>query len=54
MLRSVHMARAVCHRAAEGYLVALTASSGDTVHAEPFADAELRAGVLFGDEDDDE
>jgi Uma2 family endonuclease len=38
----------------DGYLVALTASSGDTVHAEPFADVALRVGVLFGDEDDDE
>lgn len=45
----------VVHRhQAEGYLVALTASSGDVVRAEPFADTELRVGVLFGDDDDDE
>ena len=45
----------VVHRHhADGYLVALTASSGDTVHAEPFDEVELRVGVLFGDEDDDE
>lgn len=37
-----------------GYLVALTAASGETVRAEPFDAAELRVGVLFGDEDDDE
>jgi Uma2 family endonuclease len=38
----------------DGYLVTLTASSGDAVHAEPFEDVEIRVGVLFGDEDDDE
>lgn len=37
-----------------GYLILLSASSGDTVRAEPFHDVELRVGVLFGDEDDDE
>ncbi|HTJ46298.1 MAG TPA: Uma2 family endonuclease [Kofleriaceae bacterium] len=37
-----------------GYVVALTASSGETVRAEPFGEVELRVGVLFGDEDDDE
>jgi len=45
---------AVHRHHADGYLVALTASSGDTVHAEPFDDVELRVGVLFGDEDEDE
>jgi Uma2 family endonuclease len=45
----------VVHRhQAGGYLIVLSASSGDTVHAAPFADVELRVGVLFGDEDDDE
>lgn len=38
----------------EGYLVVLTASSGETVDAEPFQDVPLRVGVLFGDEDEDE
>jgi Uma2 family endonuclease len=37
-----------------GYLVATTASSGETIRAEPFQDVELRVGVLFGDEDEDE
>jgi Uma2 family endonuclease len=37
-----------------GYLVALTASTGETVRAEPFDAVELRVGILFGDEDDDE
>lgn len=36
-----------------GYLLALTAAAGDTVRAEPFADVELRVGVLFGDDDDE-
>ncbi|MCA9675889.1 MAG: Uma2 family endonuclease [Kofleriaceae bacterium] len=39
---------------ADGYLVALTASSDDTVRAEPFGDVDLHVGVLFGDLDDDE
>jgi len=37
-----------------GYQVALTATSGDVIRAEPFDAVELRAAVLFGDEDDDE
>jgi hypothetical protein len=37
-----------------GYLVALTAATGETVHAEPFDAVELRVGVVFGDEDDEE
>ena len=37
-----------------GYEVALTASSGDVIRAEPFDAVELRAAVLFGDEDDEE
>jgi Uma2 family endonuclease len=45
----------IVHRwSAEGYLVVLTATSGQTVRAEPFDATELRVGVLFGDEDDDE
>lgn len=45
----------VVHRLeAQGYLVVLAASSGDTVRAEPFEAVELRVGVLFGDEDDEE
>ena len=45
----------VVHRhQTDGYLVALTASSGDTVRAEPFSDVDLRVGLLFGDEDDDD
>jgi Uma2 family endonuclease len=38
----------------EGYVCVLTASSGDLIRAEPFDSVELRAAVLFGDEDDDE
>lgn len=37
-----------------GYVVVATATSGETVRAEPFEDIELRVGVLFGDEDEDE
>jgi Uma2 family endonuclease len=37
-----------------GYEFALKATSGDLVRAEPFDAVELRAAVLFGDEDDDE
>jgi Uma2 family endonuclease len=37
-----------------GYLVALTAASGDVVRAEPFDAVELRVSTLFGIEDDDE
>lgn len=45
----------VVHRhSTDGYVVVLTATSGETVHAEPFGDVELRVGVLFGDEDEDE
>ncbi len=38
----------------KGYLVLLSASSGETVRAEPFEAIELRVGVLFGDEDEDD
>lgn len=38
----------------QGYLIVLTASTGETVHAEPFDGVELRVGVLFGDEEDEE
>jgi hypothetical protein len=45
----------VVHRhSAAGYVVVLTCSSNETVYAEPFDDIELRVGVLFGDEDEDE
>jgi Uma2 family endonuclease len=37
-----------------GYHLALTATSGDVIRAEPFDAVELRAAVLFGDEDDEE
>jgi Uma2 family endonuclease len=30
------------------------ASAGETIRAEPFEDIELRTGIIFGDEDDDE
>jgi Uma2 family endonuclease len=38
----------------DGYVRVLTATSGDVIRAEPFAAVELRAAVIFGDEDDDE
>jgi Uma2 family endonuclease len=45
----------VVHRwESAGYLVLLTASSGELVHAPPFDAIALRVGVLFGDEDEDE
>jgi Uma2 family endonuclease len=45
----------VVHRhSAAGYVVVLTASSDEAVNAEPFDDVELRVGVLFGDEDEDD
>jgi len=37
-----------------GYLVALTAASGETVRAEPLHEVDLPVGVLFGDEDEEE
>jgi Uma2 family endonuclease len=37
-----------------GYVCLLSASAGDVIRAEPFDAVELRASVLFGDEDDDE
>jgi Uma2 family endonuclease len=39
---------------AAGYTTILAASSGQTVRAEPFEAIELRVGVLFGDEEDDD
>jgi Uma2 family endonuclease len=36
------------------YVVALTATSGQTVRAEPFDAVELGVGILFGDEEDEE
>jgi Uma2 family endonuclease len=45
----------IVHRWTErGYLIVLTAKSGDTVRAEPFEAIDLRVGVLFGDEEDEE
>jgi len=38
----------------DGYVVRIAASTGDVVRAEPFDAAELRVGVIFGDEDDEE
>ena len=35
---------------ADGYLVVITAGKGETVRAEPFAEAELTVGELFGDD----
>ena len=35
---------------AEGYLVALAATAGETVRAEPFAEIELNVGRVFGQE----
>lgn len=38
----------------QGYVGILQAIPGEVVRAEPFDAVELRVGVLFGDEDDDE
>jgi len=38
----------------KGYLIVLTAASGDVVRGEPFEAVELRVDAMFGDEDDDE
>lgn len=38
---------------ADGYLVAVNASRGDRVRAEPFDAIELAVGVLFGDDPED-
>ena len=38
----------------DGYTCVLAATSGDVVRAEPFDAVELRAAVVFGDDDDDE
>jgi Uma2 family endonuclease len=41
----------IVHRWTEaGYVVALTATAGETVRAEPFDAIELAVGVLFGEE----
>ena len=37
-----------------GYTCVLAATSGDLIRAEPFDAVELRAAVVFGDDDDDE
>ena len=39
---------------AGGYLVALTAATGQIVRAEPFDSAELDLSLIFGDEDSHE
>jgi Uma2 family endonuclease len=45
----------VVHRSdTQGYVVLLAAATGETVRAEPFDAIELRVGVLFGDDDEDE
>ncbi len=45
----------VAHRLeSAGYVVLVSASSGDTVLAEPFEEVQLRVGVLFGDEDEED
>ncbi len=38
----------------DGYVPALSATSGDVIRAEPFDAVELRTAVLFGDEDDND
>jgi Uma2 family endonuclease len=38
----------------DGYLLVQAVGPGETVRAEPFETVELRVGVLFGDDDDDE
>ncbi len=38
----------------EGYVIVLTALSGEVVRAEPFDGVDLRVGVLFGDDEDEE
>ena len=38
----------------KGYLIVLTAASGDVVRAEPFDAIELRLDALFGDADDED
>jgi len=40
----------VCRWQAEGYLNVLTATSEETIKAEPFEAVELRLGSLFGDD----
>jgi len=45
----------VVHRFdSSGYRIVLTATTGEPVRAEPFADVEVRIDVMFGDEPDDE
>lgn len=39
---------------ASGYLLVHGASAGETARAEPFDAVEIRLGVLFGDEDEDD
>ena len=38
----------------DGYVLVKTATSGETIRAEPFDAVELRTAVLFDDEDDEE
>lgn len=37
-----------------GYTTILAASSGQTVRAEPFEEIEIRVGMLFGEQEDDD
>ncbi len=37
----------------DGYLLALRRGRAARVRAEPFADIELKVGVLFGDDEDE-
>ncbi|UQA55545.1 Uma2 family endonuclease [Polyangium aurulentum] len=50
----VHRTLTVMRWTADGYLNAVTASEEDVVRAEPFDAIELRVGVLFGGDPDDE
>jgi len=43
----------VQRHSAAGYVTVLAAARGDTVRPEPFEAAELKVGVLFGDEPDE-
>jgi Uma2 family endonuclease len=36
-----------------GYLIVLTATADETIHAEPFEGVPLRVAALFGDDDED-
>jgi len=38
----------------DGYIVVQRAAAGEVVRAEPFEAIELRVGVMFGDDEDDD